>query len=148
MALTPADYRLTGVFLNHGSQRPINDLLAMLRKGDPQLRVYLHMHCTPRQCATALMAFLRSRRRPLLPQRVQQLLIGPNERISASTVATDALGLLKQDIHQSNNLILLYALFDLLRTLTTVGSLRPTEIRTSIAPQLIMPFLFKSSVRA
>lgn len=119
----------------------------MMRKGDPQLRVYLQLHCTPRQCATALMAFLRTRSRPLLPQRVQELLIAPNERITASTVATDALGLLQQDIRQTNNLNLLYALFDLLRTLTTIGSLRPTEIRTSIAPQLIMPFLFKSSVR-
>lgn len=63
----------------------------------------------------------------------------------SKTVACDALGLLQQDL-KSLHMILIYGLFDLLRLLATVGSLRPTEISSSFAPHLILPVLFKPSV--
>lgn len=70
------DYRFPGLFLNYGSNgRPINILMKKMRYGDPNLLTYLQAHCTPRQCANALMAYLKARNRPLLPNRVQELLI-------------------------------------------------------------------------
>lgn len=71
-----ADYRFPGLFLNYGSQRPILTILRRIRRGDQHLLIYLQLNCTPRQCASALLAFLRNRPRALLPIRVQELLIG------------------------------------------------------------------------
>lgn len=76
---------------------------------------------------------------------VKPIIAAQNEHIAANIVASDALGLLHQDI-KPNHLHFIYAIFDLLRTLSTVGSLRPTETQTSFAPHLMMPVLFKSSV--
>lgn len=158
------DSRFPGIFVNYGSQRPIVKILKKIRHGDPKINEYIRANCTPRQCAAALMTFLKALHKPLLPNRVQELLIGlenwiiyyfilflniiflaDNDYVAARVIAMDALGLLKQDVKQYQ-IDLILALLNLMKILATTGSLRPTEVHTSFAPFLIMPIFFKPAV--
>ncbi|KAG8240145.1 hypothetical protein J437_LFUL019755 [Ladona fulva] len=50
------------------------------------------------ECSSALIAYLVDLPKPLLPLRVQRLVLGGNEGIPVENVAQDALGVLKQDL--------------------------------------------------
>lgn len=67
---------MPGLFISFGSQRPVAKILKRIRRGDTGLSLYLKQYTTARQCAAALLAFLKELRKPLLPTRVQDLLIG------------------------------------------------------------------------
>lgn len=68
--------RVPGLFMNYGSQRPVAKILKLIRRGDSRLSLYLEECSTARQCAAALLEYLKVLRKPLLPTRVQELLIG------------------------------------------------------------------------
>ncbi|XP_037913662.1 uncharacterized protein LOC119653180 isoform X2 [Hermetia illucens] len=134
----------TGIFINFGSQIKVRRIISKIRSGDENLLVFLKLSCTPRECASALSQFLHKIGKPLLPRRVQQLLIAENKGICSRTVALDALGLINDEL-EGTHLELFMAIMDLMKILSTVGSLRPTEVRVSHAPYLLMPLLFSTS---
>ncbi|CAD7086180.1 unnamed protein product [Hermetia illucens] len=138
------DCNYTGIFINFGSQIKVRRIISKIRSGDENLLVFLKLSCTPRECASALSQFLHKIGKPLLPRRVQQLLIAENKGICSRTVALDALGLINDEL-EGTHLELFMAIMDLMKILSTVGSLRPTEVRVSHAPYLLMPLLFSTS---
>lgn len=132
----------TGIFVSQGNQRRVQKVFLYLHRGDASIASYLHEHCSPRECACAVNMFLL-RKRPLLPTRVQKLLAAKNYEVTTKMIALDALGLILQEFYNTNNLKVLYSLLDVMKVLSTVGSLRPTEIRVSHAPYILLPLFFE-----
>lgn len=131
-----------GIFVNLGNQRTIQKILLYLNRGDQSINIYLHEQCSTRECAAAVNSFLL-RKRPLLPARVQKLLVAKNHGVTPKMIALDALGLILQEFYNTNNLKVLHGLLDIMKVLSTVGSLRPTEIRVSHAPYILLPLFFE-----
>lgn len=133
----------TGIFVSLGNQRTIQKLLLHLLKGDPNIAEYLHHNsCSPRECASAVNIFLQ-RKRPLLPIRVQKLLMAKNCGVTPKMIALDALGLILEEFYNTNKLKIVYGLLELMKVLSTVGSLKPTEVRISHAPYILLPIFFE-----
>ena len=44
--------------------------------GDAKILEYLTTHCSARQCAAAVMAYLKDLKKPLLTSRIQKLILG------------------------------------------------------------------------
>lgn len=158
-----ADIRIPGLFFGFGLQRPVDNIMRRIRLGDVTLLEYLRENSSARQCAGALMTFLKSLHKPLLPTRVQDLLIGKcavfcifleiifvfrtaeNPKVSALQIARDALGLLQQDV-KKYDIDLVCEIFKLMRLFSTAGSLRPTEMNSSFGPHLLLPLMFKTEM--
>ena len=68
-----------------------------------------------------------------------------NNDIDDKTIAIDALYLFKDEL-KVNNMHLLMGILELMRILTTCGSLRPTEIHSIYTPHLLLPLLFTKNV--
>lgn len=130
-----------GLFLYYGSRESVATILSKIQKGDPTLPQYLRHHATPRACATALNQFLRSLKFPILPARIRELILGENIGIAPRIIALDALNLLSDSFYRKRYYLLLL-LMDMMKTLTTDGCLRPTEILETYGPYFLISIFF------
>lgn len=122
-------------------------LLGKIRLGSDDIQEFLDKNCTARECFAALFTFLRTIKRGLFPERVQQLINGQNHQIPHRTIALDALGLLCEESRTNKqNFVIIMELLKLMNLLSTQGNLRPTEQNVSQAPFFIMPVLFNKKV--
>lgn len=118
-----------------------------IRNGSDDIQDFLERNCTARECSTALFMFLRSMKRGLFPERVQQLINGLNHKIPCRIIAFDALGLLYEESRTNKrDFIIIMELLKLMKLLSTKGNLRPTEQHVTQAPYFIMPLLFDKKV--
>ncbi|KAJ8679840.1 hypothetical protein QAD02_015627 [Eretmocerus hayati] len=128
--------REEGLFRRSGEHVIRQRVLESLKKGER-----LQVPSTPdsaKECAAALQLYLTQMRPPVVPKRVQQLLIADNPGISVSTIANDALGLIRQDVIGRHNDLLVNILM-LLRHLLIFS---PASERTELqAPPVVMTFL-------
>lgn len=130
-----------GLFLYYGSRECVSTILTKIQKGDPTLPQYLRHQATPRACATALNQFLRSLKFPILPSRIRELILGENQGIAPRIIALDALNLLLESFDRKRHYLLLL-LMDMMKTLTTDGCLRPTEILETYGPYFLISIFF------
>jgi hypothetical protein len=122
--------------------------MAKIRNGSDDIDDFLEQNCNARECSTALFIFLRSIKRGLFPERVQQLINGHNYQIPHRVIALDALGLLYEESRTNKrNFVIIMELLKLMKLLSTKGNLRPTEQHVSHAPLFVMPLLFDKRVR-
>lgn len=122
-------------------------LMGKIRNGNDDIQDFLDRKCTVRECSTALFMFLRSMKRGLFPDRVQQLINGHNQKIPCRIIALDCIGLLYDESRTNKrNFIIIMELLKLMKLLSTKGNLRPTEQHVSQAPYFIMPLLFDKKV--
>lgn len=133
------------MFINNGNQNKVDQIIHRLKKGDETIYSYLVDYCTPREVATALTQYLM-KHKPLLPERIQMLLVARNDGVTSTTIALDALGLLFEEFSNCTNLKLIHSILDIMKDLSTKGQLRPTEMRVSHAPYIILPLFFDETV--
>lgn len=117
-----------------------------MKRGDSNLYNFLRDNATPLDCSNALKQYLL-KRKPLLPERIQSLMCAENDGVTTTTIALDALGLLFEELRNSNNFIIICKLLDMMRALTISGSQRPSETRVCHAPFILVPIFFLETVR-
>lgn len=86
------DSQYRGLFMNIGNHMNVKLILVGIKNGDPYIAYFLNKYCSPADAARAVIRFLLFKR-PLLPQRVQDLIIAKNIGVTSRMVAFDALGL-------------------------------------------------------
>ncbi|XP_051174740.1 uncharacterized protein LOC127290294 [Leptopilina boulardi] len=91
------------------------------------------------ECAAALRLYLSDLKKPVLPLRVQELMLADNPGVEAREVARDALGLIRQDLMGRHGELLAHIL-DLLNHLTL--SSPPSELHGSPLPIALLPVFF------
>jgi hypothetical protein len=135
------------IFLPTIDHPMVKILVAKIKCGCQHIQDFMLESCTVRECAAALFSFLRSLDEGLLPLRMQQLIKASNSCVPVSIIAFDALGcLIEESRHEMNNFIVTVELLQMMRLLSTEGSLRPSETSPSQAPFFLMPILFDKQV--
>jgi len=126
------------MFRSNGRSPVHQKILNCLFRGDRTLRTYFcNEHVA--DCASALFIYLQCLKQPLIPDRVQQLIIAENPGVPEEMIAMDALGLLHQDL-SGPHLDLLKSLFELFRK---IGSNRHrSELTSPNLPVCLLPTFF------
>ncbi|OXU30379.1 hypothetical protein TSAR_009270, partial [Trichomalopsis sarcophagae] len=128
--------REEGLFRRSGRQILRQQILQSLKKGE-KLQVP-NSPDTAKECAAALQLYLAQLKSPVIPTRVQQLLLADNPGITAHTIARDALGIIRQDVMGRHSELLV----DLLGLLNHLLLCSPASERTELqAPTLVSTFL-------
>ncbi|XP_014261969.1 uncharacterized protein LOC106674043 [Cimex lectularius] len=107
------NFREEGLFRYSGRCDTRQKILTCMIKGDKVSIKPLLQRSTIIECASALQTFIRYLKQPIIPVRVQQLVLADNPGIPENLVASDALGLLQQDL-SGPHLELLLSLFELI----------------------------------
>ncbi|KAJ8975450.1 hypothetical protein NQ317_000699, partial [Molorchus minor] len=121
-------------------QGVVQEILTAIRKGTTTTVRNILEAGWRLEAAQALYLFLTGLPRPLIPQSIQALVLDDsNGNISADVVATDVLGLLKQEL--PNKHIKLISL--LLNLLDTIVKFSPAdELRGNTLPIVMLPLFF------
>ncbi|XP_043474143.1 uncharacterized protein LOC122506168 [Leptopilina heterotoma] len=91
------------------------------------------------ECAAALRLYLCDLKKPVIPLRVQELMLADNPGVEAREVARDALGLIRQDLIGRHGELLAHIL-GLLNHLAL--SAPPSELHGSPLPITLLPVFF------
>ncbi|KAL0271969.1 UNVERIFIED_CONTAM: hypothetical protein PYX00_005115 [Menopon gallinae] len=95
-----------GLFISSGNIRTRRKIQSYISRGDIYtLRNWGFEFVV--ECAAALKMFLLSLPQPLIPKRVQKLVIAENTGVPEKTIANDALGLLKEEVSGRHKELLL-----------------------------------------
>ncbi|XP_076756310.1 uncharacterized protein LOC143426615, partial [Xylocopa sonorina] len=131
--------REEGLFRRAGRRDLRRRILNSLKKGE---KPHLGNNNVALECAAALQLFLSHLKKPVMPQHIQQLLLADNPGVTTRMIATDALGLIRQDVGGRHG-ELLAGLLDLLRHLTLSGPpSERSELRGSPLPIALLPVFF------
>ncbi|XP_026479451.1 uncharacterized protein LOC113385836 [Ctenocephalides felis] len=137
-----------GLFYQLGSRTRARDILSRIERGDQDILQSLRTHGGPLEVASALKTFLVGLRAPLMPARVQELIVADNAGVSTRTVALDALGLLSQETPSSRQRTLLLSLLGLLQKISNNANSNNTlgELEGSHAALVMLPVFFNFTV--
>ncbi|XP_033225832.1 uncharacterized protein LOC117178513 isoform X2 [Belonocnema kinseyi] len=132
--------REEGLFRRSGRQNLRKRILIGLKKGE---KAHFDNDAdTALECAAALRLYLSCLKKPVIPLRVQELILADNPGVEAQEVARDALGLIRQDISGRHG-ELLADILGLLRHLTcSAPPSECSELHGSPLPIALLPVFF------
>ncbi|XP_058806574.1 uncharacterized protein LOC131672980 isoform X2 [Phymastichus coffea] len=143
MSMIRQHSREEGLFRRSGRGMLRDHVLDSLRKGE-RLRI-ANGPDSAKECAAALHLFLVQMKSPLIPRRVQQLLLADNPGIEAQMIAEDALGLIRQDVSGRQSELLRH-LLELLRHLIINATLsQRADTRSPPLAVIFLPVFFNLS---
>ncbi|XP_018574467.1 uncharacterized protein LOC108913405 [Anoplophora glabripennis] len=125
-------------------QGVVQEILTAIQKGQTRtIRTMLEAGWRL-ESAQALYLFLSNLQKPLVPDSIQALVLDNNENIPVEVVATDVLGLIKQELPQKH----LHLITILLNLLDTVIKFSPAdELRGNTLPISMLPLFFNIQTR-
>ncbi|XP_058119793.1 uncharacterized protein LOC131293956 [Anopheles ziemanni] len=130
-----------GLFMTGGSVSHMRKILEKIKQGCPSILPYLRTMHAPRECAYAFHHFLTSYRVQVLPARCTNVVRGNIAGVPRRLIALDVLNLLREEFDDTR-LHFAIRYLQLMRRFCLYGFVRPTEMRTIIAPVLALPKIF------
>ncbi|XP_019874802.1 uncharacterized protein LOC109602805 isoform X2 [Aethina tumida] len=117
----------------------VSEMVLALEKSQPRHVERLLNDGFRIETAQALLIYLNKRGQPLVPEYIQSLALDAPDDIAPEVIATDVLGLMKQDVPEKR----LELLILLLNLLNTVIKYSPSdELRGSTLPLSMLPLFF------
>ncbi|KAK6638290.1 hypothetical protein RUM44_008719 [Polyplax serrata] len=139
MEVIKDNLEVDGLFTTSGNLRTRKKIQSYLSRGDIYtLRNWGFEFVV--ECAAALKIFLQNLPQPLIPVRIQQLVVAENNGVPEKTIANDALGLLKEEVNGRHKELLLEVFTFLKEAAVKVNT---SELTGCNLPLKLLPVFFE-----